>query len=1636
MEVVSLGLLALASSAFLTKAKADSKKKKEAFADTLFGDVPGRTFKPTSQDFITRSASLFNPFSAILDVSKTSFTAAADGSMPSYDAPSNEKSANLFRSIFTKANVNGTTTIDDNRSEKSATIYRVPTGTILGQAINTCEAKTPIKNADGTANCSVFNDPNFSDTCGICHLNSITSDGNTSNAIKGLYVASRMRQGPSEQELQRRDLASNRNENLSRKFVKPTVGRCGSDAATNKNYFSLSQDICVATNKYLQCKNGQDFASSEGCYACRRTITGGANFNFVNSNVGLFSVRQPTTFTLGGKGKVNLRLYDENGTTPLGYLHSPNSEGILTLSSTSNDLTLNSIPPKYKIPLSNGEAAAGKYLVITLSKVNTSDEIPYVQGNFYGNLRGQDSPDITDFAQTALDITSLGSNITPLTGNNGSFIYYRNANDTNGMQMQPSIDIDRGVQNVTATFKVLIPYLYIDTQNIEATYCDGPFIKNSNSSALLSNNPCYAPGSGPGNYNSNCLSNIFIAAGCSNTGSNFPRDSATIGRLNGMGDKRTITSNINSLFNAAYSGFSNGEIMSDSNLLDAQRACFDSNIVNKNPCLNLSEFVQSNGPLNDQCIKYLYASGRTDDRTNREAHDPLTYSTSNAKSLFGNKKKDRYCTDKGTISPLDTSINKAANIELARTKGGIAALKVFYDNIHKKANQTDMTNAERAEYVLKCYGTTLDVQADSNPNTENGEDVAATNCGTGGLAIGNIKYVKIFAADLKQLRLSQVAVIDARGQNVALGKPVSGSAGTGNLASIVDGSFSLKSTPYVSNSNGNGTVDTGNVYISINLGGQYDIVQIIVFNTSVYDDQGGLSGAKVAIYDKNDGKKSEDILTAAPVQYINKTGSSPSKSCPQLMSGKRGDLLAGTTSIENNIALNKAALGRSVTYTKYNLGTVSSSTGIDINGGTTSSDPKAVWIWNHPYAFANGGSRIVSFYTTVTNPSSKQASYTICYKMINGNLSAELNSVALTLTGNSVAVKFVPGINLITFTCTPTSATSPTAFAALVKDFSQTIKSKTDADNSDWLCYTDPSIAGALTYPVSVSSKYNLSSGFGSGITNNGSANGSVAKWIWNHPYASVNAGSTAISLYTTINNTATTVQNYTLIYNAVNCATSIYVNINDTSVILTSSSATPTTIRLVPGNNKIFFTCRPTTASSFSGFAAFFTNPSGTIINTTDKDSSLWIFTTEPSIAGINADKTASGSIYKIYDTPSGNWYSDTTYSNYVKDTYSPGENINTAKWIWNQPEAALAAGTASATFYYDITGAAGTGVSYNLYFGYKETISITINGVNYSTSSSGFEFKVFNGLNRISVTVTPSSGSAGFIAYLTNSSGTVANSQTGLAGSGWKCDTSTTWSATTSCDFVGTGSKMTYNCAKTKFTAAGAFSATGKCSSDLAVDDYKNTFYNRSITDMNAEVAANWASKTAGSANQIKCRGATVCPDGYTYDDGFCYAAPTSTDSFVTASNYNSATKKAEFSYTINTYAATGGRSCAFWKDKEGWIRERDDGTSCWEDSVTTCDPLGWNPKCVYWGLGNWTGCSTGGGNCRTNGCGCIKKTASQRAEVSCEKGDIDIMHNQQKRCYKPCSEGYTDSGDSLTRKCTKSVDAIKTNINSQWA
>lgn len=126
-----------------------------------------------------------------------------------------------------------------------------------------------------------------------------------------------------------------------------------------------------------------------------------------------------------------------------------------------------------------------------------------------------------------------------------------------------------------------------------------------------------------------------------------------------------------------------------------------------------------------------------------------------------------------------------------------------------------------------------------------------------------------------------------------------------------------------------------------------------------------------------------------------------------------------------------------------------------------------------------------------------------------------------------------------------------------------------------------------------------------------------------------------------------------------------------------------------------------------------------------------------------------------------------------------------------------------------------------------------------------------------------------------------------------------------------------------------------------------------------------------------------ATSCPEGKHYDAG-CWENPPpgyTAVSFVAWAD----------SVDVGAGRIPDKRPCDAFAAAEGWVRNRDDGTSCWEDWAcnTYCD-------------GNWSW--SDGGYCHTNcnGCGCIKKALWDR-QYCADGGDlIDGL------CYSACPEG----------------------------
>ena len=1330
MEVISLGLLAMASGVFLAKARSDKKarannaNKKEGFnnADSLFGTVAQNTLPDLHKDFVARSVSYFNPFASLLNTNKTSISFSNNNSEAdwTYDAPDNTTSANLFRSLYSKPGPGGVGhAIDDELGEKYATGYRVPPTSVLSNILNTCE-KTSVRGAlikefrnsnnqviasIHEADCSVFQNDGrgFSNVCGICH------EGNCTNAIgsnivdtpQGLFVSSRLKMDPSPEKLQMESLASGRSD-LTSMLVGPTLGSCTMDRTINRNNFSINYESCVANNKHLQCKYGQDF-SKPGCYMCSTD----GQYYFVDNSNGIFSVRQPTTFTFGGRGKAFLLLFDTNGTTQLGYLNNPDSDGVLTFTAntinpaslsatlsnqyiiTLQEMTNNTMPWKIAVT-SNGEAAAGQYLQINLYG---SGSVPYVQGQFFGSLRSKSSVDKTDFTLTAMDITNGSSNA-----------FYISANY--GMKMQPTTV--NGVQGSTAIFKVLVPYLYINTSNIEANYCTGPFIKNGNNAALLSNSPCSAASSTPGNYSEACLQRLFLTAGCSVTGDGYPSNSnkalalmnlaaANVGSNANKGD---IIGYVYSQFQRSWSGLdATGRQLTANEWNDSKKFCKDSNTVRGNPCTDLPVYTQENGPLSDECINYIYANGFYSDSNNV---DYGTYSNSNAASLFGennsmspmilrsgyvesfvgSSKKDRYCTEFGSVSPLAGGANMAS----AKAVGGVNALKSFYNNIHAKANQLNMTNAERAQWVAQCYGDTLNVQADADPIIQKGMEISATTCGTGGLSmsnrstdedkdqdqgiftlptpttqsspIGNIRAVRVWGNGSQVLQISQLVVLDSRGQNVALNKPTSYFSiyeGINRSSVAVDGALTIREYPGIYHSGGSGLAE----YFQVDLRGQYDIVQIIYFNRITSQDRA--TGTTIALYNnhtttsaegntKNNAIYTSALLTNAPVQYINLAKPNSEASCPKILSGQRGGLIGGqTTANDRRIKNNIDQMAITTSYAVYNLN-------VDLSKtlGDSSSTTTAEWIWNHPYANEAARPESVGFYTYIYNTANIRKNYYVYYKCDDTVSSVIFNGVTIpnapsgnwgqgNTGGSKLLLVALPGQNLLQILCNNYAGRA--CFIAAIYGNGSWI-SKTDSTQTNfysptnassttgysWRSYTAPNIGTIFVDNRIEQTKYLITNppSYADCAPHVGCIH-PAAKWIWNQPDAGRYANKPdTVRFYFYITIAGTAILTYTLYIesdggpSATTQNSSVKINTLDIGVTghanYTGSMDTKT-FSVVPGRNLLQVDVTTSGIDGPAGFRAYITDNNGAVVSGSETSAtSSWVCTTPTSWSLTNA--------------------------------------------------------------------------------------------------------------------------------------------------------------------------------------------------------------------------------------------------------------------------------------------------------------------------------------------------------------------------------------------------------------------------------
>ena len=1389
MEVLSLALLAVASGGLLLKARNNSKR--EGFSGSgsgsgsssgsssgsgssnisqYIGDNPLFSYHVEKEgqaipnfkkhlDYVDATTKTYNPFAGIFNPLNV---APLDSSG---NPPDNNKIKNTLRSYTTKTDSNNYYTYDSTTSDRLVAHYGVESNS-YGVGVNYCQNKKIITQNDKiSVDCSAFSDSNFNQFCGICQGSGTNSfQSNVTNS--GLYIVSGLNSWNEQQQVQN---SNNLRTSNSPSFInwQPTVGTCP------PNKFSVDSNTCIQRNAENVCQTNKNLGSN-GCYQCLAN----SNYYYVRSNA--FVNTQPTTLELSGSGTCKIEVGSFNSN--------------ITLSSNINTV---------RIPLdSNGNAADGQTLFLTIVSSNA-----YIQGNFVGYIRNSltsntSNKEVRDIAITAYDISSDSTKpITP-TYLNGTPIILMQNTEINSSQLKLSI---------------LIPYSYVDPASIESVNCQGPYLRSSNVVTALGTDSCYIEGSNsPGKYDSNCLQGIFTSAGCSNTGAGYPNDYATMQNLlsnSNTKSYRTLGEMSQYIVGEYYQAITGTNITTRSNLdIDVWNTsyhfCLDKNRDVVDVCNLLPSNVQSNGPIPLRCIEFIFNDGSNDNNP-YGTYDRSLYR--DAKSLWSGNLKDRFCTSNGSMAPTTSNLKQLQHINSDGTSNektvGIDSIKQFYRNLHSQANSQSMTNAQRNVFMQQCYDTTYTLNTSNvDPVMVLGSEQATTNCGV------KAKYIKLTNPGRTSLKISQLIAIDSRGQNVALNTTPSALSGTGK-EKPVDGIYDNRSSPDIYSSDGTSSDE----YYQIDLGGTYDIVQVIVYKST-----GSLDGVTVFLLDSNRAQPKDSngvlipnsaVLTNATVQYISFKNSPYPSYCPMTYTDLRGNVLDAPIKIQQS-NLNPSYI---TTYPTFTL---------------SNSPVNSNYIWNDPYANFHEDLNPVTFYTTVQNDTYSPISYTMKYDTGSATLcNLQVNNAILTTT-SPVTFNINPGSNYIKAIVSP-SLNNSRFWASLSNS-----KTGSNENLTNWTSLTVPSNTFSNSSSGSVklynvgdsvsiyTTVYVAGGGWGLGAGWNYIRTDGTAYYLWNQPNANIDAGGQGMTFYLNLPVTGDAVLTYKLLYYVNSTMYYITITVNDLVIVnnaTTTKSQSSIDFKVVPGINSIQVDLTPKPdCTGPAGFASFITNTDNVVVAITDASSTtppLWFTKTTTTydcktacaylsdtdtniptacLTAIWNSNNCSGDLptdnFSAY-TMSGfsqyvsmNYYSplatlanQTTCTGAAITTYPPyrltGTQIDSTwtssgiGWYWNTNNNTVPIGT-TATFYTNFTYTSG---NWSIVYITTGRIIIYLNGIALTgvtsvanTWSYSYNLTCSQGNNNIRVDIITTSSKSGFACYLIKPDNTYINIP-----DNWKCVT-----------------------------------------------------------------------------------------------------------------------------------------------------------------------------------------------------------------------------------------------------------------------
>lgn len=414
------------------------------------------------------------------------------------------------------------------------------------------EALETAKKCQEAANsCSAFDDPFFSQNCGMSFDSTgMSFDGKVFTG--GLYISPNDRSVQMSRAKKVKDTGSEPYDPF--KVYQPTLGKA------KPGSFSLTKDQCVIVQEKVDCDTKQSF-NSPNCTQCYTS----RNF----SRVGPETERIPSKLYLSGNGILSIRSQNET----------------IRLDATPLSTTK---PIEITIP---GDAEGS---IFDLEVTSGSTLPTYLAGFLEGKTaRGNFKLDISRIIQSDKVINSKPRISGTKTVNNFRCLSFIPGNGKKNMVLA-----------------CLMPFSFINMYDSDSLTCDnGPIITKEASATFLESDPCFSKENRPGNYKLECLQSRWTSLGGTQKGNGYPstQDKANVIQNDSNGKPLhidTIVDMIATKVRQAMSGKdenNNPLSISDWNNV----SMWALGIPINTPCDGPDS---EEGPLSRECLSYLYTN--------------------------------------------------------------------------------------------------------------------------------------------------------------------------------------------------------------------------------------------------------------------------------------------------------------------------------------------------------------------------------------------------------------------------------------------------------------------------------------------------------------------------------------------------------------------------------------------------------------------------------------------------------------------------------------------------------------------------------------------------------------------------------------------------------------------------------------------------------------------------------------------------------------------------------------------------------------------------------------------------------------------------------------------------------------------